>query len=71
LNYPDRMLLQVTKPARYTGGEWNTRHQDWDQASLSFALSYPDLYEIGMSNLAINVLYELINRQPGGRNTCR
>jgi radical SAM superfamily enzyme YgiQ (UPF0313 family) len=65
LNYPDRMLLQVTKPARYTGGEWNTKHPDWGKASLRFALSYPDLYEIGMSNLAINVLYELINGQPG------
>jgi len=58
LNYPDKLLLQVSKPARYTGGEWNMIHKDWDKTALKISLSYPDIYEIGMSNMAISILYE-------------
>jgi radical SAM family uncharacterized protein len=65
LNYPDSILYQVTKPARYTGGEWNSVIKDWDKSALKFALCYPDLYEIGMSNMALPILYELLNSQPG------
>lgn len=61
MNYPDRLLYQVTKPARYTGGEWNIIRKDWDKTPLKLALSYPDIYEIGMSNMAIGILYEQIN----------
>ena len=61
MHYPDHLLYQVTKPARYTGGEWNAAHKDWEHISLKFALSYPDIYEIGMSNMAIGILYEQIN----------
>jgi len=50
LNYPDNILYQVTKPARYTGGEWNSIAKDWYKTNIKFALSYPDVYEIGMSN---------------------
>jgi len=57
-------LPQVTKPARYTGGEWNSLVKDWDKTNIRIALAYPDLYEIGMSNLALPILYELLNRQP-------
>ena len=64
MSYPDSLLFQVTKPARYTGGEWNAVHKDWDAARLKFALGYPDTYEIGMSNLAVQILYELLNNQP-------
>jgi len=60
----DEILIKVTKPARYTGGEWNAVVKDWDLASVRLALAYPDLYEIGMSNLGLAILYELINRQP-------
>ncbi|MGA3094337.1 MAG: TIGR03960 family B12-binding radical SAM protein [Dehalococcoidales bacterium] len=61
MNYPDRLLYQVTKPARYTGGEWNIIRKGWGKTPLKLALSYPDIYEIGMSNMAIGILYEQIN----------
>jgi len=64
LTYPDNILYQVAKPARYTGGEWNSIVKDWDKTNLKFALSYPDIYEIGMSNMALPILYELLNSQP-------
>jgi radical SAM family uncharacterized protein len=64
LNYPDNILHQVTKPARYTGGEWNSIIKDWDKTNIKFALCYPDLYEIGMSNMALPILYDILNRQP-------
>ena len=64
MTYPDSILYQVTKPARYTGGEWNSIVKDWDKTRLKFVLSYPDVYEIGMSNMALPILYELLNRQP-------
>jgi len=60
----DRILYQVKKPARYTGDEWNSILKDWDKTPIKVALSYPDLYEIGMSNMALPILYELFNRQP-------
>jgi len=64
LTYLDNILHQVTKPARYTGGEWNSIVKDWDKTHIRIALAYPDLYEIGMSNLALPILYELLNSQP-------
>ncbi len=64
MTYPDSILYQVTRPARYTGGEWNSVKKDWDKTSLRFALCYPDLYEIGMSNMALPILYEILNSQP-------
>jgi radical SAM family uncharacterized protein len=57
------MLHQVTKPARYTGGEWNAVSKDWDRTGIKFALCYPDLYEIGMSNMALPILYDILNRE--------
>jgi len=64
LTYPDSILYQVSKPARYTGGEWNSVVKDWDKTALRFALCYPDTYEIGMSNMALPILYEILNSQP-------
>jgi len=63
LSYPDSILHQVTRPARYTGGEWNSVIKDWDKTALRFALGYPDLYEIGMSNMALPILYDILNGQ--------
>ena len=63
--YPDSILHKVTRPARYTGGEWNNIVKEWEITEVKVALAYPDLYEIGMSNLAIPILYELLNKQPG------
>jgi len=60
----DEILHQVTKPARYSGGEWNSITKDWAATDIRIALSYPDLYEIGMSTMGLPILYELLNRQP-------
>ena len=64
MTYPDSLLSQVAKPARYTGGEWNSTVKDWAATPIRIALSYPDVYEIGMSNIALPILYDLLNRQP-------
>ncbi len=60
----DNLLSKVMKPARYTGGEWNSIIKDWEGVPLRVALCFPDRYEIGMSNIAIPILYEILNRQP-------
>ena len=60
------ILPSVEKPARYVGGEWNVIHKDWAAASLRFVVLYPDAYELGMSNLAIQIVYDIVNRRPGG-----
>ncbi len=59
----DRFLPSVTQPARYTGGEYNAVHKDWSQAAVRIVLAYPDVYEVGMSNLGLAILYELLNQQ--------
>ncbi|MDD4859820.1 MAG: TIGR03960 family B12-binding radical SAM protein [Dehalococcoidales bacterium] len=59
----DAILHQVGKPARYTGGEWNAVVKDWDGTGIKIALCFPDSYEIGMSNMAVPILYDLLNRQ--------
>ncbi len=58
------LLYQVSKPARYIGGEWNSIIKDWKTTTIHVALAYPDTYEIGMSNLALPILYEILNKQP-------
>lgn len=65
MSYPDSMLSKVTKPGRYTGGEWNSVVRDWAATEVKVALVYPDVYEIGMSNLALPILYEILNSQAG------
>ncbi len=61
----DDILYKVVKPARYTGGEWNSVTRDWIPADLHIALAFPDIYEVGMSNMAIPILYGLLNSIPG------
>lgn len=61
----DRLLHRVRCPARYTGGEWNAVHKDWDSSPVRLALAYPDVYEIGMSNLGVMILYDLLNAREG------
>jgi len=65
VSYPNSILSKVTKPGRYTGGEWNSVLRDWSATEVKVALVYPDVYEIGMSNLALPILYEILNSQPG------
>jgi radical SAM family uncharacterized protein len=59
----DGILPRLAKPARYTGGEWNSVVKAWDEIEIKLALAYPDVYEVGMSNLAIMILYDLLNRE--------
>jgi radical SAM family uncharacterized protein len=61
----DRILPAVSKPARYTGGEWNSVVKDWEACSVRWALAFPDTYEIGMSNLGLAILYDRLNEQAG------
>jgi len=60
----EELLARVTKPARYTGGEWNSVVKDWDSTPVRFVLCYPDVYDIGMSNLGLGILYDILNREP-------
>ncbi len=57
------LLARVQKPARYAGQEWNSVTKDWAGVRVSLGLTYPDLYEIGMSNLGLGILYDLVNRR--------
>jgi radical SAM superfamily enzyme YgiQ (UPF0313 family) len=59
----EKILPNVLKPARYIGNELNSIHKDWDKTHLKVALAYPDTYEIGMSNLGIQILYHILNDQ--------
>ncbi|MCK4351872.1 TIGR03960 family B12-binding radical SAM protein, partial [candidate division WOR-3 bacterium] len=60
----DRMFPHIRKPLRYIGNEIGSIHKNWDDTEVKFALCYPDVYELGMSNLGIRILYSLINSQP-------
>ena len=57
----DSILPRVTKPARYTGGEYNAVVKDHAAVAVKFALAFPDTYEIGMSNLGVRILYHTLN----------
>ncbi len=59
----ESLIPQVQRPARYTGGELNSITKDWVQHELRVALAYPDLYDLGMSNLGLMILYDIINRR--------
>jgi radical SAM family uncharacterized protein len=61
----DRILPTVSKPARYTGGEWNSVVKEWEACDVRWALAFPDTYEIGMSNLGLAILYDRLNSQDG------
>ncbi len=60
----DAILGRVQRPARYTGGEWNSVAKAWSAIALKWCFAYPDLYEIGMSNLGLKILYEVLNDRP-------
>jgi len=57
----DGILTRVLKPSRYIGGEWNEIVKDPASVDLTFALAFPDVYEIGMSHLGYRILYSLLN----------
>ncbi|MBN1289783.1 MAG: TIGR03960 family B12-binding radical SAM protein [Actinobacteria bacterium] len=62
-NRLEGLLLRVQRPSRYIGGEWNS-HMD-GSGGIKVALAYPDVYEIGISNIGLAILYEVINGMDG------
>jgi len=60
----EEVFAQVQKPSRYIGGEINSIKKNWAKCKLTFALAFPDAYEVGMSHLGIQILYSILNNQP-------
>src|SRR3569833_1496833 len=60
----ERLLPNVSKPIQYVGGELGAVVKDWDAATVRWALSYPDAYEVGLPNQGVQILYEVLNEQP-------
>lgn len=56
-------LYRCNKPYQYVGGEFLSYNKDFDKAKIRFAFAFPDKYEIGISNLGLRVLYDLVNKQ--------
>ena len=61
----ERILPRVQKPARYTGGEYRQIIKDKAEVDLRLAFCFPDIYEIGMSNIGMRILYATMNQVPG------
>jgi len=59
----DEILLKVDKPARYLGNEVNAVYKDISEDTIRFAMAFPDVYEIGMSYLGIQIIYDMMNRR--------
>ena len=59
----DEILMKIEKPARYIGGEFNAIVKDHNEVDTTFAFVFPDVYEVGMSHLGIQILYDLLNRR--------
>lgn len=62
LALPEEILLRIEKPARYTGNEINMVKKDPSSVDVRFCMCFPDVYEIGMSHLGIQILYDMFNR---------
>ncbi len=63
LALPDEILLSIQQPARYIGGEVNMCVKDPKNVAIRFAMCFPDVYEIGMSHLGMQILYDYFNRR--------
>ena len=59
----DRILLKVQKPGRYVGGELNSVVKDWDKTPTRVAFVFPDIYDIGVSNVGLKILYDQVNQR--------
>jgi len=59
----DQYLITVQKPGRYVGKEFNQIVKNWDSVDVHTALAFPDIYDIGFSNLGISILYNIINKR--------
>ncbi|MCL6557900.1 MAG: B12-binding domain-containing radical SAM protein, partial [Firmicutes bacterium] len=60
----ERLLQRVEKPGRYVGGEYNAIRKDWNGIPLRVAFAFPDVYEVGMSHLGLQILYAVVNSRP-------
>ncbi|MGD2104043.1 MAG: TIGR03960 family B12-binding radical SAM protein [Anaerolineae bacterium] len=60
----ERILPTVRTPGRYVGAEINSMVKDWEATSTRVCLAFPDIYDLGMSNLGLMVLYDVLNRMP-------
>lgn len=58
----ERILPRVVKPGRYTGGEYNQVTKNWNEIDYKVALAFPDIYDLGMSNLGLMILYDIVNK---------
>ena len=59
---PEEILLSIQQPARYIGGEVNMVKKDPSTVDIRFAMCFPDVYDIGMSHLGIQILYDMFNK---------
>ena len=59
----DEILMKIDKPARYIGNELNSVKKDKNEVAIRFAMCFPDVYEIGMSHLGIQILYDMFNKR--------
>jgi radical SAM family uncharacterized protein len=59
----EKILPLVEKPGRYVGGEYNSVVKNWNKIETKVALVFPDIYDIGLSNLGLQILYESINQR--------
>ncbi|NLF83313.1 MAG: TIGR03960 family B12-binding radical SAM protein, partial [Candidatus Gastranaerophilales bacterium] len=57
----EKLFYKINKPSRYIGGEIGSANKDWNSAEARAAFAFPDLYEIGISNLGLRILYDRIN----------
>jgi len=58
------LTADISRPARYLGNELGSAHKPWDSASVRWVLTYPEVYEVGASNLGHIILYNVLNAQP-------
>ena len=59
----DEILMKIDKPARYIGNELNSVVKEKDTVDIRFVMCFPDVYEIGMSHLGIQILYDMLNKR--------
>lgn len=59
----EKALRRVQKPGRYTGGEWNAVYKDWDDTGVKMVFAFPDVYEVGMSHLGLQIIYHAVNKR--------
>jgi radical SAM family uncharacterized protein len=62
-SFLNNTLFNIQKPGRYVGGEFNQIKKKWDRKFIKIALAFPDIYDIGLSNLGLTILYNIINNR--------